>query len=417
MDDSVRVRTLCASERAPKILHVFTHFGVGGTQIGFVRLANHFGRRFEHIVISLNGDLSCASRLDGGGECRLIPIVSRKSRSLSLVNLVHARRTIRQSGADLVVTYNWGSIEWAVANRLLPLCRPHLHVEDAFNFDEINGQKLRRVLFRRLVFAGGTSLIVPSLTLYRIATEVWKLHPSRVLLVPNGVDVQKFATSADLSALPELESRHGELFIGTVSALRPDKRIDRLIRAVAALPPELRASLFIVGGGPERRSLERLAFELGVVNRICFVGDVAAPERVLGLFDIFALSSDTEQMPYAILEAMAAGLPVVATDVGDVRSMVAPENWPFIVRDASDSALIAAIAELARDPRRRRVLGDLNQAKARRDFEVSAMRKRYEALFTGSLPENSHLVRDPDGNQDGRGHRRSAEFHKSDGAF
>jgi glycosyltransferase involved in cell wall biosynthesis len=373
------------TKRVQKILHAFTHFGVGGTQIGFVRLANHFGPRFRHVVVSLNGDISCASRLDAQVDCQLIPIVMRKSRAVSLVNLVKARRTIRESKPDLLVTYNWGSVEWALANRWLPLCR-HLHVEDAFNFDEVKrGQKLRRVLFRRLVIAGGTLLIVPSQTLHRIATETWGFHPSRVLHVPNGVDVEKFATGADPSILPELRRRRGELVIGTLSALRQDKRIDRLIRAVAVLPSDLRVCLVIAGEGSERRYLERLALEVGIADRTLFAGDVAAPERVLGLFDIFALTSESEQMPYALIEAMAAGLPVIATDVGDVKAMVAPENRPLIVPGTSDSALIGAMSELARNTTQRRVLGCCNQEKARREFHASTMMKTYEALLTGTF--------------------------------
>jgi glycosyltransferase involved in cell wall biosynthesis len=376
---------MSAPGRVPTILHAFTHFGVGGTQIGFVRLANHFGRQFQHVVISLNGDLSCASRLDGQVDCRVVPMVIRRSRALSLANLVDARRTIRESKADLLLTYNWGSVECALANRWLPLCR-HLHVEDAFNLDEVDRpQKLRRVLFRRLAFAGGTFIIVPSRTLYRIATETWGFHPSRVLHVPNGVDVEKFATGADPSTLPELRSRRGKLVIGTLSALRQEKRIDRLIRAVAALPSDIRACLVIAGDGPERPFLERLALEVGIADRTLFAGDVAAPERVLGLFDIFALTSDTEQMPYALIEAMAAGLPVIAANVGDVRAMVAPENRPFIVPGTSGSALIGAMSELARDATRRRVLGYYNQEKARREFKASTMMKTYEALFAGTL--------------------------------
>jgi glycosyltransferase involved in cell wall biosynthesis len=380
------------SARVQKILHAFIDFGVGGTQIGFVRLANHFGNRFRHIVISMNGDISCAGRLDRRVDCRVIPMLMRKSHGLSLANLVQARRTIQKSNADLLLTYNWGSIEWALANRWVPLCR-HLHVETGFNLDEMNRpQKLRRIWFRQLAFAGGTSIIVPSRTLHRTATQTWGFHPDRVLYVPNGVDVEKFATGANPSTLPELQNRGCQLVVGTLSALRQDKRIDRLIRAVAALPSDLRACLVIAGDGPERPFLERLAIDVGIADRTLFAGDIPAPERVLGLFDIFALTSDSEQMPYALVEAMAAGLPVVATDVGDIRELVAPENAALIVPRTSDSALIGAISALARDATRRRALGYRNQEKARREFDASSMMKTYEALFAGTIQYGARML-------------------------
>jgi L-malate glycosyltransferase len=144
-----------------------------------------------------------------------------------------------------------------------------------------------------------------------------------------------------------------------------------------------------LGDGPARPFLERLAVEVSIADRTLFIGDVSAPESVLGLFDIFALTSDTEQMPYALIEAMAAGLPVVATDVGDVREMVAAENAAFIVPLSSECALIDAMSELARDATRRRLLGHLNREKARREFQASMMMKIYEALFSGTFREGT----------------------------
>lgn len=380
------------STRVPRILHAFIDFGVGGTQIGFVRLANHFGNRFQHIVISMNGDTSCACRLDRQLDCQVVAMPMRKSHGLSLANLVQARRTIRESKADLLLTYNWGSIEWALANRWVPLCR-HLHVETAFNLDEMNGpQRLRRILFRRLALLRGTPIIVPSRTLHRMATKTWGFHPDRVLYVPNGIDVEKFATSADPSILPELQHPRSQLVVGTLSALRQDKRIDRLIRAVAALPSEIQACLVIAGDGPARPFLEQLVIDVGIADRTLFAGDIVAPERLLGLFDIFALTSDSEQMPYALLEAMAAGLPVVGTDVGDVKEVLAPENAAFIVPRTSDSALLIAISALARDATRRRALGYCNQEKARREFDASSMMKTYEALFAGTIQYGARML-------------------------
>jgi L-malate glycosyltransferase len=372
------------STRTPKILHAFIDFGVGGTQIGFVRLANHFRRRFQHVIISMNGDISCTSRINQDVDYEVIAMRMRKSHGLSVANLAQARRTIKESQADLLITYNWGSIEWALANQWIPLCR-HFHVETAFNVDEMNGpQKLRRILLRRLALARSAPIIVPSRTLYRIATQTWRFPPDRVRYVPNGIDVKKFAEGADPSILPELQNRRGQLVVGTLSALRQDKRIDRVIRAVAALSSETRASLVIAGDGPARPSLEQLAIDAGIAERTFFPGDVVAPERLLGLFDIFALTSDTEQMPYALIEAMAAGLPVVATDVGDVRELVAPENVAFIVPRTSESALLTAISELARNATLRHELGYLNQAKARREFDASTMMQTYAALFAGT---------------------------------
>ena len=107
------------------------------------------------------------------------------------------------------------------------------------------------------------------------------------------------------------------------------------------------------------------------------------PERLLPSFTLFALSSDTEQMPLSILEAMAAGLAIAATAVGDVGTMVAAENQPFIVpRDTT--ALAGAILALLNDPARRRVIGQANAVRARTVYDQRLMFEAYRTLFDGA---------------------------------
>jgi glycosyltransferase involved in cell wall biosynthesis len=109
---------------------------------------------------------------------------------------------------------------------------------------------------------------------------------------------------------------------------------------------------------------------------------VAQPQALYAGFDVFALSSDTEQMPLSVLEAMAARLPVAATDVGDVRGMLAEANGRFVVpRD--DAALAEALSGLLRDPARRRAIGADNRAKAERDYDQATMFAAWAALFDG----------------------------------
>lgn len=388
----MRVSKLPKERTARTILHVFPSFEVGGTQTGFCRVANRLQNEFQHLIIALDGNTACAVQLCGGLDYALIPFVMQKSHTMSLANMVSARRTLREILPDLLITYSWGAIEWALANRWAPVCR-HIHVEDGFNIDETNeDQKLRRVMFRRMALRHDTLIVVPSQTLHRIATRKWGFRSSRVLYVPNGIDVEKFAAGTDRSILPQLGGRRDDLIIGTLSGLRPVKRIDRLIRAFAAFSTDIRSLLVIVGDGPERARLECLAHEMGVADRTLFAGNIASPERALGLFDIFVLSSDSEQMPFAIIEAMAAGLPIVATDVGDVKGIVAPENRPLIVPSASEQELLQALCELVRDPALRGVLGNLNQKKARHEFSESTMIRTYRALFDGSIRNGSPLA-------------------------
>jgi glycosyltransferase involved in cell wall biosynthesis len=115
-------------------------------------------------------------------------------------------------------------------------------------------------------------------------------------------------------------------------------------------------------------------------SRVHFTGHVADPSPLYAGFDLFALSSDTEQMPLSVIEAMAAGLAVAGTDVGDLRHMLAPENGRFVGQRDS-GALAASLGALLADAELRGRLGAANRAKARRDYDQERMFAAYAALF------------------------------------
>jgi glycosyltransferase involved in cell wall biosynthesis len=170
--------------------------------------------------------------------------------------------------------------------------------------------------------------------------------------------------------------------IGTVTALRPEKNIRRLIDAFALVLDKLSAQLVIVGDGPERPNLVAYAAERRLSNHVVFTGQVFEPEKFFSAFKVYALSSDTEQMPLSVLEAMAAGLPLAATDVGDVRYMLAEENHRFLVRrEANDLAL--AILMLLEDPARAIETGSANARRVAASFGEDRMRAAYQGLFDG----------------------------------
>jgi glycosyltransferase involved in cell wall biosynthesis len=113
-----------------------------------------------------------------------------------------------------------------------------------------------------------------------------------------------------------------------------------------------------------------------------FVGHQAATAEFYARMDVFALSSDTEQMPMSVLEAMAAGLPVASTDVGDVAGMLAAENREFVV-PLDAARLSAALAGLVGDAGLRQRVGAANRAKVERDYADTVMFDRYARLFDG----------------------------------
>jgi glycosyltransferase involved in cell wall biosynthesis len=366
------------------LVHVFPTFTVGGVQHRIIRVAKALRGKYRHTVISLDGNFDAAAGLGGDPifAFETLPVV--KSRLVSLRNLARARAALRRLQPDLLLTYNWGAVEWALANHLPRMAR-HLHLESGFGPDESpEHQHWRRARARRLLLVGCERIIVPSLVLRDIVTRVWQFPPDRVRYVPNGIDYGRFARGRNAASTAALGIPQDAPVIGTVAALRREKNLLRLVRVFAALPRALDARLVIVGDGPERAALVQAAADCAVSARVIFTGAMADPERILGCFDVFALTSDTEQMPNSVLEAMAAGCPVAATDVGDVRQMVAPENAGFVVPVEDEAALAERIAALLRDPAARVRLGRANQDRVRREYALEQMVARYDAVFSGT---------------------------------
>jgi glycosyltransferase involved in cell wall biosynthesis len=376
---SEMVDTADPSLSCEHFLHVFPSFGIGGVPLRMVRIINHFGRRFRHTLIALDNNFDAAAGVASGLDLRLLPMRHPKRGILHTV--AGCARSLRRLRPDLLLTYNWGAIEWAMASRLLPTSR-HVHLEAGFGQGEADAQIQRRVLFRRWALARCALVVVPSLCLAELACRVWRLPAARVAYIPNGVDAARFSSPVR-DMVPGFTRRPGELVIGTVAPLRPEKNIGRLLRVFALLAdlpnlPDLR--LVIAGDGIEQAGLKRLAIELGIADRVIFTGQVS-PESVLGTFDIFALSSDTEQMPNALLEAMAARRAVAAVDVGDVKRIVCDDNREFIVARDDDSAFAAALTRLLGDPEKRDALGSNNWRRVVTEYSQERMFSAYSEVF------------------------------------
>jgi glycosyltransferase involved in cell wall biosynthesis len=355
------------------VLSIFPSFAVGGAQVRFSALANHHGRRWRHAIIAMDGRYDCAERLAPELDVSFPELAT--GRRAAVGDLWSFRRLLRTLRPDVLVTHNWGSIEWALSNQGPGSVR-HVHIEDGFGADEAAGQFLRRVLARRAILRRST-VVVPSLTLAKIALEVWRLPKKTVRHIPNGLDLGRFHPV-------EAHGGVGPLNVGTVAALRPEKNLPRLLHATRLmLNRGVAARLTIVGDGPERARLEALAAQLGIDDALTFTGAIEDPAPIYRSFDVFALSSDTEQMPLSILEAMASGLPIAATGVGDVLQMVAPENHAFVC-EQDEQALADALARLLSDRDLRLRTGGANHRKARSDYDQVAMFRRYGGLLSPS---------------------------------
>jgi glycosyltransferase involved in cell wall biosynthesis len=374
-----------APGRRLHLLHLHSTFDAGGKERRSTSLINRFGKAVDHSIVSAQpGALGARAQLDPGLPVHFpfgFPPLAGRFGVRRLQTLARAMQ-----GFDLILTYNWGAMDAAMAHALFAPSMglaPLIHHEDGFNADEAQRLKTTRNWYRRVALARASALIVPSQQLERVAIEVWHQPAARVHRIGNGIAVKDYGKRVRSDALPRVVKRPGEKWLGTLAGLRPVKALPRLVRAFRSMPEDWQ--LVIVGEGPEREAIMAEALRLEIGHRVHLPGHVARPAEATGLFDLFALSSDSEQFPLSVVEAMASGLAVVSPAVGDVADIVSSENAPFIVPPGDEAALGAALAALAGDEALRRRVGAANQVRARAEFDEAAMAGRHAALYAAAL--------------------------------
>ena len=210
----------------------------------------------------------------------------------------------------------------------------------------------------------------------RLARSRWST-PRRIHIVPNGVDVGRFCPPV---------SEPPAVTIGTLANLRPEKGIDDLIRAIAGIRvqcPQIRLSIW--GDGPVRRDLEELVRDLGVGSFTTFHGATTTPEVALRECSVFVLPSRSEACPNSLLEAMATGLPVIATRVGGNAAIVQDEVTGLLVEPGDPAAIGKTIVRLLETPTMARELGTRARTHIERHFSMDTMVATIDRLYETAI--------------------------------
>ena len=368
---------------ALNILHLHSSFGRGGKEARAVRLMNAFGNKARHKIVSgVPGETSASSLIAKGIKWEIEMDPPPLTGKPSVKRYEAIARYMRRF--DLVLTYNWGAVDGVMAKRVfgtkpgaLP---PIIHHEDGFNADEAVRLSHVRNLYRRMALGAADALVVPSHRLEAIATRYWKQPAGKVHRISNGIPTGLYAKRADPKAIPGFKRKPGEIVVGTVAGLRAVKDLPMLVRAVAGMNAKVR--VVIIGEGPERENILEAAELMGFEDELLMPGFLPEPHRYIGNFDIFALTSKSEQQPIAVMEAMAAGLPIIAPAVGDIHAMVSEENQPFVSKDWTAVRLRDRLDALAKHPEVRAQIGEANRQRASAVFDEKAMIASYGALYS-----------------------------------
>lgn len=356
--------------------HVVLSLQPGGLENGVVNVVNQLDRRrFASTICCLKEAGEFARRIeDPRVEVHEMGWVSGTDFYLP----VRLARLFRRTRARIVHTRNAEAFFYGFLGAKLAGVPALVHSEHGRSFDD----RALRLAAQRWMTRFTSAVFTVSEQLKSDLVRFTAIPPVAIDVLHNGVDLDRFAAH-DPRARDSRRKAWGigprDLVIGTVGRLVPVKNLALLLRAVAGV--DLRAHVVLVGDGPERASLQALAEGLGIASRVRFLGHSDEVRSELAAFDVFALPSRNEGMSNTLLEAMAASLAVVVSDVGGNLEIVRDGIDGLSFPNGDQEALAQCLSRLCADPGLRARLGRAGRDRVAASFSIRAMVERYEKLY------------------------------------
>jgi glycosyltransferase involved in cell wall biosynthesis len=311
------------------------------------------------------------------GEAGLDAVALRTDR-LQPLTLMRLVRLIRRTGARLVHSHGKGAgVHGRLAARLAGV--PAVHTFHGIHYERYAPPTRAAYLGLERRLSAATRIVVNVSRAQEregLALGLFTSSQSRVIL--NGVDVARLIAGAldRWDARAELGLDPAATVVGCAARFDEVKRLDLLVEAIAATPA---LTLALIGSGTEEPRLRRLAAALGVAGRVRFAGEIPEAARLFGAFDVFAASSRKEGLPLAVVEAMALGLPVVASDIPAHRELLGEGSGGLV--EGTTTAIAERLTALMADADLRGRLAGENRTRARSEFDVRNMLSALESAY------------------------------------
>lgn len=358
----------------PLIAHVIHRLDVGGMENGLVNLINHMSPgKYRHAVVSLTESTSFRERILRD-DVEFYSLHKAPGHDLGLY--VRLWRLMKRLRPTIVHTRNLAAVEALVPAALAGVpCR--IHGEHGRDLQDVDGTNWKYRLLRRAIAPLVHRFIALSQDLESYLVNAIGVAPANISRIINGVDIERFRPD-DGTARTRFEPiPSGSFAIGTVTRMQEIKDPLALVRAFAKLDaPE--TFLVMVGDGPLLGTVRREIREAGLERRAWLPGSRDDVDELYRAFDVFALSSRVEGISNTVLEAMASGLPVVATPVGGNAELVVDgETGTLVPADG----LAGALASYVDDVESARAHGRAGRRRAEESFDIHAMVACYEAVY------------------------------------
>jgi glycosyltransferase involved in cell wall biosynthesis len=372
------------------VMHLISTNGPGGAETACVNLIRGLDpARWQKLAVVPERGWVYDEVLRAGG----IPVVLAGGSRFGLPGyFLGLARLIRQHRVGLIHGHLFGpSYSASLLGLLMKLpvvCTLHGQV------DIQPEEKLKRIKFA-LLNRGASRVVFVSESLRRFFLGTGLLRSEITAVIPNGVDATRFSRAADRSSRAAFRASDDDFLVGAVGNVRPAKGYDVLLRAAALLRARSDSYRFVVVGETDSDlglELRSLCEELGLTDCVSFPGYLKDVMPALNAFDAYAITSRSEGFSISTVEAMAAGLAVVATRCGGPEEIIDDGVTGLLVENGSAEAVAAAIESLRIDAHRRRELGDAARTAVRQRFTMDAHLHAYEALYENCISRNGSSV-------------------------
>ena len=374
---------------SPLVVHIVRRLAVGGMENGLVNLINHMpGNRYRHAIVCLTEATDFKDRIDN----KAIPVIELKQTN-GHDPRIHLRvwRTLRALGADIVHTRNLPTIEFQLAAALAGV-RARIHGEHGRDMYDLDGKSFKYNLLRKTLrpFVGRYIAVSRDLEQWLLATVGVKRE--RLMQIYNGVDTEKFKPRGSRREFPGPEGwlKANSFLVGTAGRVAAVKDQITLVRAFIHLVQsssiaQERARLIIVGDGPLRQPVLELLRNARLQGAAWLPGERTDVAVLMRAMDLFVLPSLREGISNTILEAMATGLPIVATNVGGNPELVDPNLTGYLVPHSDPIQMANAMRRYIEDPSIAVRHGTSGLEKAKTRFSMEAMVNGYLGVYDSVL--------------------------------
>jgi sugar transferase (PEP-CTERM/EpsH1 system associated) len=367
------------SDRRIRIMHVVQSLEVGGLENGVVNLLNRLsGEGFDHVVCCLTHAGKLVERIQAK-DVKIVEVGLKTDKFHFPV--LTLRRLIRGFAPDILHTRGWSTVDGIFAARVAGVARV-IHGEHGREAADPHGLNRKRNMIRKFLSPMVDQFVTVSDDLRSWLTQQVGISAHKVTTIHNGVDTQKFSPEGRSAARRQLALEDAVFAIGTVGRLDPVKDHMSLLRAFAPLTRgALPVRLIIVGDGPMRRAIELEIGALRIGDYVELLGEKQNVSMFLKAFDSFVLTSIAEGISNTILEAMASGLPVVATRVGGNPELIEDGVSGQLVGARDAPAMTTALGRYLLEPSVRVAHGDAGRMRAAQKFSLERMAERYRELY------------------------------------